>query len=139
MLQLFCSFCATFTLNLLISVSHGDTFGHIRLGSPGLVDFGTFGSVRLNDLPIASIRNTVSTYTHLQDAGTLWNAYHLLIFVVMGAIGGLLGALFNSLNITLYRYRMKYLHQRGKIWRYSVAIQCYFLYRVPFLAIIVIE
>jgi hypothetical protein len=46
-MQLFCSFCATFTLNVLISVSHGDTFGHIRLGSPGLVDFGTFGSVNL--------------------------------------------------------------------------------------------
>ena len=61
----------------------------------------------------------------LQDAGTLWNAYHLLIFVVMGAIGGLLGALFNSLNITVYKYRMKYLHRRGRIWR-SVLVSTLF-------------
>ena len=44
-IQLFCSFCATFSLNVLISISHGDTFGHIKLGSPGLVDFGTFSTV----------------------------------------------------------------------------------------------
>jgi hypothetical protein len=45
-LQLFCSFCATFTLNLFLSLSEGDKFGFLKLGSPGLVDFGTFGLVR---------------------------------------------------------------------------------------------
>ena len=42
-LQLFCSFCATFTLNLLLSLIDGDRFGFLKLGSPGLVDFGIFG------------------------------------------------------------------------------------------------
>ena len=43
--QLFYSFCATFTLNLFLSLSKGDKFGYLKLGSPGLVDFGTFGFV----------------------------------------------------------------------------------------------
>ena len=43
--QLFCSFCATFSLNFLMSVSQGNKIGHIQLGSPGLVNFGTFGTV----------------------------------------------------------------------------------------------
>ena len=50
----------------------------------------------------------------------LWNAYHLIIFMIIGAIGGSLGALFNSLNVNLTKYRMKYLYQRSqhRIWRF---------------------
>ena len=46
LLQLFCSFSATFTLNFLNSVVSGrkDRIGF--LGSPGLVDFGVFDKVR---------------------------------------------------------------------------------------------
>ena len=33
--------------------------------------------------------------------------------MLMGAAGGLLGALFNSLNVNLTKYRMKYLHRRS--------------------------
>ena len=44
-LQLFCSFCATFTLHIFASLSEGGRFGYLKLGSPGLVDFGTFGTV----------------------------------------------------------------------------------------------
>lgn len=36
----------------------------------------------------------------------------------MGVVGGLLGALFNSLNVSLARYRLKYLHRRRRIWQY---------------------
>ena len=43
--QLFCSSCAAFTLNLFLSLSNGEEFGFLSLGSPGLVDFGTFGTV----------------------------------------------------------------------------------------------
>ena len=52
-----------------------------------------------------------------QDEDKLWNTYHLIIFMLMGAMGGLLGALFNSLNINLTKYRMKHLHRRHKLWR----------------------
>ena len=65
------------------------------------------------------MRNYVYVHMYcLQEEGTLWNAYHLFIFLLMGVVGGLLGALFNSLNITLSRYRMKYLHRRRRIWQY---------------------
>ena len=43
--QLFCSSCATFTLKLFMSLSNGEEFGFLTLGSPGLVNFGTFGTV----------------------------------------------------------------------------------------------
>ena len=48
--QLFCSSCATFTLKLFMSLYNGEEFGFLRLGSPGLVNFGTFGTVRINQL-----------------------------------------------------------------------------------------
>lgn len=107
---------------MLISVSHGDTFGHIRLGSPGLVDFGTFSSVRLRSKSLDSGSKHILIHFFSQNAGTLWNAYHLIIFMLMGAVGGLLGAFFNGLNIILYKYRMKYLHKRGRIWRYEIIL-----------------
>ena len=68
------------------------------------------------------MRTSVHIHTNfdLQEEGTLWNAYHLIIFMIMGAVGGLLGALFNSLNINLSKYRMKFLHRRGRIWKYVV-------------------
>ena len=51
--QLFCSFCATFSLNFFMSVSQGNRIGHIQLGSPGLVNFGTFGTVCIYRVNIA--------------------------------------------------------------------------------------
>ena len=53
-----------------------------------------------------------------QDENKLWNGYHLIVFMMMGAVGGLMGALFNSLNVNLTKYRMNHLHRRHAIWRY---------------------
>ena len=36
----------------------------------------------------------------------------------MGAVGGLLGALFNSINTRITIYRMKYLLRRRRAWNY---------------------
>ena len=47
--QLFCSSCAAFTLNFFLSLSNGKDFGFLSFGTPGLVDFGTFGTVCLNN------------------------------------------------------------------------------------------
>lgn len=120
--QLFCSFCATFSLNFFMSVSQGNRIGHIQLGSPGLVNFGTFGTVsqfchKYCIIIILWHMCILHNYC-LQEEGTLWNAYHLFIFLLMGVVGGLLGALFNSLNVSLARYRLKYLHRRRRIWQY---------------------
>ena len=47
----------------------------------------------------------------------LWNAIDLLIFIVMGFIGGLLGALFNFINKHLTVYRMKHVNKKHKAIR----------------------
>eukprot|EP00731_Ephydatia_muelleri_P014815 Em0008g535a len=83
---LFCSFCATFVYNFFKSVRDGDV-GFI--GKPGVVNFGVYDSNQ-----------------------QLWKAYHLIIFIIMGAIGGLIGALFNSLNTHIAIHRSKFLLKR---------------------------
>ena len=42
----------------------------------------------------------------------LWSVQYLLLFIVMGAIGGLLGAWFNSLNQHLTVYRLKHVFRK---------------------------
>lgn len=42
-------------------------------------------------------------------------------FVVMGVIGGLLGATFNCLNKRLAKYRMRNVHPKPKLVRYRLA------------------
>jgi chloride channel 6 len=95
---LFCSFCSTFTLNLFLSPVVGLKFG--LLGTPSLVDFGVFQ----------------------QSERQLWKAYHLIVFIIMGAVGGLLGALFNSINTQITIYRLKYLIRRRRVWRMVEAV-----------------
>ena len=45
LLQLFCCFSATFTLDFLISIVNRDKIGFGFLSSPGLVDLGVFDEV----------------------------------------------------------------------------------------------
>lgn len=49
----------------------------------------------------------------------LWTALDLFIFIVMGFVGGLLGALFNQLNKWLTIYRMKHVNTKPKYVRYA--------------------
>ena len=76
---LFSAMVSGFTLNFALSWYHGH-FG--ELSYTGLVNFGVF-------------------------SGQPYNWYELPIFCLMGAIGGLLGALFNAINyrITLFRFK----------------------------------
>uniref|UniRef100_A0AAY5EDM5 Chloride channel protein n=1 Tax=Electrophorus electricus TaxID=8005 RepID=A0AAY5EDM5_ELEEL len=78
----FASMISTFTLNLVLSVYHNKT---TELSSPGLINFGTF------DLE--------------------YSLYEIPLFICMGAIGGLLGALFNLLNYWLTIFRIRYVHR----------------------------
>ncbi|CAF0794612.1 unnamed protein product [Brachionus calyciflorus] len=76
----FGSMVSTFTLNIFLSIINGK-FGD--MSNPGLINFGRF-------------QNT--TYT--------W--FELPIFILMGSFGGLIGALFNYLNIKLTKFRNRY-------------------------------
>ncbi|XP_033998766.1 LOW QUALITY PROTEIN: H(+)/Cl(-) exchange transporter 7 [Trematomus bernacchii] len=81
----FTSMISTFTLNFFLSIYNnkpGD------LSNPGLINFGRFES----------------------DTGS-YNLYEIPLFIAMGALGGLLGALFNKLNYWLTIFRIRYVHR----------------------------
>ncbi|XP_052228627.1 H(+)/Cl(-) exchange transporter 6-like isoform X2 [Dreissena polymorpha] len=95
----FCSMSATFTVHFFLS---GLEFSWGSFYSPGLINFGVF---KCTD------EETVN--------GTcrLWTAMDLFIFVLMGLIGGLLGAAFNKLNKCLTIYRMRHVFPKHKAVR----------------------
>uniref|UniRef100_A0A671X739 Chloride channel protein n=1 Tax=Sparus aurata TaxID=8175 RepID=A0A671X739_SPAAU len=95
--QLFCSMSATFTLNFFRSGINFSKWGSFQL--PGLLNFGEF---------------------KCPDGDTnchLWTAVDLAFFVLMGVVGGLLGALFNCMNRKLAKYRIRHIHPKAKFIR----------------------
>ncbi|XP_073689289.1 H(+)/Cl(-) exchange transporter 7 isoform X2 [Garra rufa] len=81
----FASMISTFTLNFFLSIYHGKPG---ELSSPGLINFGRFDSVSVE-----------------------YNLYEIPLFIIMGAIGGMLGALFNVINYWLTIFRIRYVHR----------------------------
>ncbi|CAF1294693.1 unnamed protein product [Adineta ricciae] len=79
----FASMVSTFTLNVVMSAIDGH-FGD--LSSPGLINFGLF-----KDVPYKWVE--------------------LPLFIVMGFIGGIFGALFNQLNLRLTKFRHHYINK----------------------------
>ncbi|KAJ8246001.1 hypothetical protein GJAV_G00262590 [Gymnothorax javanicus] len=82
----FASMMSTFTLNFFLSIYHnkpGD------LSNPGLINFGRFET----------------------SDSVAYNPYEIPIFILMGALGGVLGALFNVLNYWLSIFRIRYIHR----------------------------
>nr|XP_019962938.1 PREDICTED: chloride transport protein 6 [Paralichthys olivaceus] len=47
----------------------------------------------------------------------LWTAVDLAFFVLMGVVGGLLGALFNCMNKCISKYRIRHIHPKAKFIR----------------------
>ncbi|KAM3617453.1 uncharacterized protein V6R79_006367 [Siganus canaliculatus] len=94
---LFCSMSAAFTLNFFRSGINFSKWGSFQL--PGLLNFGEFkcpdGDKNCH----------------------LWSAVDLAFFVIMGVVGGLLGALFNCMNRSLAKYRIKHIHPKAKFIR----------------------
>ncbi|XP_053480506.1 H(+)/Cl(-) exchange transporter 6 isoform X1 [Ictalurus furcatus] len=94
---LFCSMSATFTLNFFRSGINYNKWGSFQL--PGLLNFGEFkcpdGDKKCH----------------------LWTAVDLAFFVLMGLVGGLLGAMFNCINKRLAKYRMRNVHPKAKFIR----------------------
>ncbi|XP_008413138.1 chloride transport protein 6 isoform X2 [Poecilia reticulata] len=94
---LFCSMSATFTLNFFRSGINFNKWGSFQL--PGLLNFGEF---KCSD---------GDKKCHL------WTAVDLGFFVLMGVVGGLLGALFNCMNKCLAKYRMRHIHPKARFIR----------------------
>nr|XP_033485740.1 chloride transport protein 6 isoform X1 [Epinephelus lanceolatus] len=94
---LFCSMSATFTLNFFRSGINFNKWGSFQL--PGLLNFGEF---KCSD----GDKNC-----------HLWTAVDLTFFVLMGVVGGLLGALFNYMNKSLAKYRIRHIHPKAKFIR----------------------
>ncbi|KAG7234480.1 hypothetical protein INR49_004635 [Caranx melampygus] len=94
---LFCSMSATFTLNFFRSGINFNKWGSFQL--PGLLNFGEFKCPEGD-------KNC-----------HLWTAVDLAFFVLMGVVGGLLGALFNCMNKCLAKYRIRHIHPKAKFIR----------------------
>ncbi|OXB77323.1 UNVERIFIED_CONTAM: hypothetical protein H355_002315 [Colinus virginianus] len=94
---LFCSMAATFTLNFFRSGIQFGSWGSFQL--PGLLNFGEFKC------------------SESDKKCHLWTAVDLGFFILMGIVGGLLGATFNCLNKRLAKYRMRNVHPKPKLVR----------------------
>ncbi|XP_074511390.1 H(+)/Cl(-) exchange transporter 7 isoform X2 [Sebastes fasciatus] len=81
----FASMISTFTLNFFLSIYNNNPGD---LSNPGLINFGRF-----------------------ESDSVAYNLYEIPLFIAMGAIGGLLGALFNMLNYWLTIFRIRYVHR----------------------------
>ncbi|CAH0393157.1 unnamed protein product [Bemisia tabaci] len=82
----FASMVSTFTLNLILSAYHGHPG---QLSFSGLLNFGKFESLN-------------------------YDLFELAIFVMMGGIGGILGAVFNLFNYKLTVFRIRYVNTKVK-------------------------
>ncbi|XP_072224245.1 H(+)/Cl(-) exchange transporter 7 isoform X2 [Leuresthes tenuis] len=81
----FASMISTFTLNFFLSIYNKKPG---ELSNPGLINFGRFDSEKME-----------------------YNLYEIPLFIAMGALGGILGALFNVLNYWLTIFRIRYVHR----------------------------
>ncbi|XP_061182131.1 H(+)/Cl(-) exchange transporter 7-like [Saccostrea echinata] len=79
----FASMMSTFTLNVIQSYIKGHPWD---LSYPGLFNFGNFDT-------------------------TSYSAFELPIFILMGVLGGLFGALFNQFNYVLTKFRRRYINK----------------------------
>ena len=80
----FCSMMSTFSLNIIMSIYRGEAG---ELSNPGLLNFGKFDDIN-------------------------YSMFELPVYLLMGAAGGVFGALFNTINYKLTVFRMKYLQLR---------------------------
>ncbi|XP_061458027.1 H(+)/Cl(-) exchange transporter 6 isoform X2 [Rhineura floridana] len=94
---LFCSMSATFTLNFFRSGIQFGSWGSFQL--PGLLNFGEFKC------------------SESDKKCHLWTAVDLGFFILMGILGGLLGATFNCINKRLAKYRMRNVLPKPKLVR----------------------
>ncbi|KAF7401475.1 hypothetical protein HZH68_007295 [Vespula germanica] len=80
----FASMITTFTLNIILSTYHGHPGD---LSYPGLLNLGKFDSIP-------------------------YQVYEIPLFMIVGTIGGILGALWNHINYKITCFRLKYITQK---------------------------
>ncbi|XP_031829641.1 chloride channel protein 7 [Nomia melanderi] len=80
----FASMITTFTLNIVLSTYHGRPGD---LSYPGLLNLGKFETIP-------------------------YQIYEIPLFMLMGAVGGLLGAFWNHINYKITCFRLRYIKQR---------------------------
>ncbi|KAJ3432008.1 chloride channel protein clc family member [Anaeramoeba flamelloides] len=86
----FSAMSATFFLNFLLSgTSEGEDRAWGNLYRPGLISFGDFST-----------------------KSTSYNIATFPLFLVVGVVGGLFGAVYNSVNIKITKFRRKYITSR---------------------------
>lgn len=73
----------TFTLNIILSAYHDHPW---QLSFPGLINFGKFGDIN-------------------------YALFEIPIYAAIGAIGGILGALHNYINLRISVFRHRYVHR----------------------------
>ncbi|XP_041086744.1 H(+)/Cl(-) exchange transporter 7-like [Polyodon spathula] len=81
----FASMVSTFTLNFFLGIYHGKVGD---LSNPGLINFGSF-----------------------ENEAMVYNIYEIPVFILMGVMGGILGAIFNTFNYWLTIFRIRYIHR----------------------------
>lgn len=80
----FASMITTFTLNIILSTYHGRPGD---LSYPGLLNLGKFETIP-------------------------YQVYEIPLFMLMGAVGGVLGAIWNHLNYKISCFRLKYMKKK---------------------------
>lgn len=73
----------TFTLNIILSAYHNHPW---QLSFPGLINFGKFGDIS-------------------------YVLFEIPVYALMGAIGGIFGALHNYINLRISVFRCRYVHR----------------------------
>jgi len=91
----FCAMTASFTLNFFKSGFDMSLWGQFY--TPGLINFGEFKCPEID------------------KKCHLWQAWDLTIFLAIAVGGGLMGAAFNTLNLALTKYRLKYVTPKGSV------------------------
>ncbi|GFR90060.1 chloride channel protein [Elysia marginata] len=102
----FSSMVSTMTLNIVQSYIKSHPW---ELSYAGLINFGTFGDVN-------------------------YQFVELFLVIVMGAIGGLLGALFNHINYKLTIFRMRFIQRR---WQRVIEVMMVAAYTAAFAYILI--
>eukprot|EP00911_Craspedida_sp_UC1_P000290 UC1_evm1s221 len=113
---LFCTMAAFFVLHLMYGVAQGSLWDGSQTASGGLVSFGDFSyNANLYDKRAErchGLEDPIAQTKCYSGAVGLWKVYELFIFALMGAMGGLAGALWVRIQRAITIWRAAYVRKR---------------------------